>query len=102
MKMENVTCSEDHYDNISTVSFSSNLDNLTTNSSATCNVLQNAPIFTTTALAKAAILAILAFASLIGNIATLLTITITKKLRTKSSLYTLLFQVNTLFCLTYC
>ena len=92
--MENVNCSEDNFSNISAVSVSFYLDNFTTNSSATCKILENAPIFTRMALAKAAILASMAFASLIGNVATLLTIAITKKLRTKSSLYTLLFQVN--------
>lgn len=93
--MEDIyNCSYEESDR--TIASVANLVNGSTNTSATCNgtVLEDAPMLTSTALIKAVVLASMAVASLIGNVVTLLTITITKKLGTKSSLYTLLFQVS--------
>lgn len=55
--------------------------------------LDEAPTLTTSASIKAAVLCVMAAASLIGNLATLISIAVTKK-GTSSSLYTLLFQVS--------
>ncbi|XP_045028301.1 gonadotropin-releasing hormone receptor isoform X2 [Daphnia magna] len=55
-------------------------------------LLDEAPTLTTSASIKATILCIMAVASLIGNMATLISIAFTKKC-TSSSLYTLLFQL---------
>ena len=55
-------------------------------------LLEEAPTLTTSASIKATVLCVMAVASLIGNLATLISIAVSKK-GTSSSLYTLLFQV---------
>lgn len=57
-------------------------------------LLEEAPTLTTSASIKAAVLSVMAAASLVGNMATLISIAVNKK-GTNSSLYTLLFQVKT-------
>lgn len=56
------------------------------------SLLEEAPTLTTSASVKATVLCVMAVASLIGNLATLISIAVSKK-GTSSSLYTLLFQV---------
>lgn len=56
------------------------------------SLLEEAPTLTTSASIKATVLCVMAVASLIGNLATLISIAVSKK-GTSSSLYTLLFQV---------
>lgn len=58
------------------------------------SLLEEAPTLTTSASVKATVLCVMAVASLIGNLATLISIAVSKK-GTSSSLYTLLFQVFT-------
>ena len=65
------------------------------------SLLEEAPKLTTSASIRAAVLCVMAAASLIGNLSTLISIAVTKK-GTSSSLYTLLSQVSLLFrCLLY-
>ncbi|XP_046647007.1 gonadotropin-releasing hormone receptor-like [Daphnia pulicaria] len=56
------------------------------------SLLEEAPTLTTSASVKATVLCVMAVASLIGNLATLISIAVSKK-GTSSSLYTLLFQL---------
>nr|CAH0110801.1 unnamed protein product [Daphnia galeata] len=56
------------------------------------SLLEEAPTLTTSASIKATVLCVMAVASLIGNLATLISIAVSKK-GTSSSLYTLLFQL---------
>ncbi len=56
------------------------------------SILEDAPTLTTSASIKAGVLCAMAAIALIGNLATLISIALTKR-GTSSSLYTLLFQV---------